>query len=117
LWTGAVSAEGYGVVHAKSLGIRKQMYAHRLSHELFIGPVPPGLQIDHRCRVRCCVNPQHIKAVTQIENILRGTSPAADHARKTHCPKGHAYDSWNTRRERARGKRHCIACQQTRRAA
>lgn len=69
LWTGALHQQetGYGVAC-----IRQQKYfAHRLAHEVFIGPIPPGFQVDHLCRVRRCICPDHIEAVTQHENLRR----------------------------------------------
>lgn len=76
LWTGAVDeATGYGRFWtADGLG-----YAHRIAHELFVGPIPAGLDIDHLCRVRRCVNPAHLEPVTRRENLLRGETLAAAH--------------------------------------
>lgn len=109
LWTGA-SVRGYGQYHVRRPGI----YAHRYSWELFHGrPIPDGLQIDHLCRVIACVNPLHLEAVTQQVNVLRSTSFAADEARRTHCPRGHAYDWVNTYIVRSPGrrpKRQCRPC-------
>src|SRR2546421_6548023 len=83
LWIGHENAPGgYG-----RLSYRGRLYlAHRLSYESAIGPVPAGLQLDHLCRVRCCVNPAHLEPVTGRENVLRGISPAARAAKATHCP-------------------------------
>ena len=58
------------------------MYAHRWAWEQAKGPIPKGLVVDHLCRVRWCCNPDHMELVTNRENILRGISPSADHARK-----------------------------------
>ncbi|WP_353848602.1 HNH endonuclease signature motif containing protein [Cellulomonas sp.] len=75
------------------------------------GPIPPGMQLDHLCRVRECVNPLHLELVTQRENILRGESPAAHHARKTHCDHGHEFTPENTYRAPSRPRtRICRAC-------
>lgn len=68
LWTGFVHPSGYGVIRTGN----KNTYAHRCSYELFVGAVPEGLQLDHICRVRCCVNPAHLEPVTPQENVLRG---------------------------------------------
>lgn len=68
LWTGAVDFSGYGTAFYK----RKQTRAHRASYEIHFGPIPNGLTIDHLCRVKCCVNPAHLEAVTLRENNLRG---------------------------------------------
>lgn len=63
--------------------------AHRVIFELVVGPVPAGLVLDHLCRNTRCVNPGHLEPVTQRENVLRGTAPAALNARKTTCAAGH----------------------------
>lgn len=85
IWTGALSGGGYA-----QAGInRKTVYVHRLAYEAFRGCVPAGQTIDHLCRVRCCVNPWHMEAVSPRENVLRGVSAPAMLARKTHCKYGH----------------------------
>lgn len=104
-WLGVPSKAGYGTMSVAS----KVMYAHRISHELFTGPIPDGLTIDHLCRVRHCVNPAHLEAVTQRVNNLRGTGMSARHAKVTHCPFGHAYDAANTIVAEP-GIRKCRAC-------
>lgn len=71
--------------------------AHRMAYEELVGPIADGLQIDHLCRVRCCVNPAHLEPVTQAENIRRGVSPTAANRRKTHCKHGHEFTTENTR--------------------
>lgn len=63
-WTGAVATTGYGRFGAGE-------YVHRLSHEVYKGPIPEGHQVDHLCRNRVCFNPDHIEAVTQEENLRR----------------------------------------------
>lgn len=104
-WLGAPTKAGYGTMSV----LGKRMYAHRISHELFTGPIPEGLTIDHLCRVRHCVNPAHLEAVTQRVNNLRGTGMSARHAKVTHCPFGHPYDVANTAIGE-RGTRKCKAC-------
>jgi hypothetical protein len=107
LWTGPLSRDGYGVTHARKAG-----RAHRLSWMLHRGPIPPGLQLDHLCRVRHCVNPDHLELVTSRENTLRGDSPAARRARQTHCQRGHLFDDANTLVTVVAGRvrRRCKAC-------
>lgn len=104
-WTGGKQGGGYGTLH---VGDGRYQLAHRYSYELHIGPIPEGLTLDHKCRNRGCVNPAHLEPVTNRENILRGTSPSALHARKTHCPAGHAYEGDNLIRRR--GTRECRQC-------
>ena len=84
LWTGSLS-RGYATF---SHGGRRYS-VHRFAYELLVGPIPKGLVIDHLCRVRHCVNIDHLEVVTQRVNILRGVGAPANHARQTHCPKGH----------------------------
>lgn len=109
LWTAQTSA-GYGGFRlgAGDDGKRRRVLTHRWAYEFCVGPIPEGLTIDHLCRVRRCVNPEHLEAVTMRENILRGVGPSAQNARKEGCPAGHPYDEDNTRWERE--KRHCRAC-------
>ncbi len=80
----------------------KRNYGHIISYELHKGPVPEGLQIDHTCKVKCCVNPDHLEAVTSGENTRRGpcgkkeTNPGGKYwAAKTHCNKGHPLSGEN----------------------
>ena len=76
---------GYGRFHIKGNAVQ----AHRMSYEISVGPIAPGLVIDHLCRNPNCVRPDHLEAVSQKENTRRGISPAAENAKKTHCPRGH----------------------------
>ena len=91
LWDGAIQPDGY--VRTKVGG--RITSIHRLSYEFCVGPIPSNLEIDHLCRVRHCFNPDHLEIVTRRENTLRGESPSAQNARKTHCPRGHPYDAKN----------------------
>lgn len=101
LWTGATAGAGYGQLWVGG----RRVYVHRFAYEQFVGPIPEGFQIDHLCRIHNCVNPAHLEAVTQRENVLRGVAPPAVNAQKTHCPQGHAYDAKNVR-----GDRICRPC-------
>src|SRR5215831_2055040 len=84
--------------------------AHVYAYMLTKGPIPKGLTIDHLCRNTRCVNPSHLEAVTNAENILRGNGTSARNARKTHCPQGHPYNESNTRYGKASGQRFCKEC-------
>lgn len=112
LWTGGLNGAGYGQFY---LGVTADRptgkgYAHRFSYELHVGPIPAGMHIDHLCRNRACVNPEHLEPVAPRVNILRGLSPAARHAEKTHCPKGHPYSGDNLYTHPIKGQRICRAC-------
>ena len=107
VWTASKQGNGYGKIGSGGRG-GKDRPAHRVSYELLVGEIPAGLELDHLCKVILCVNPKHLEPVTPRENKLRGTSPSAIHAKKTHCPRGHEYDFYNTRYE---GRiRHCRQC-------
>lgn len=105
LWTGALfKTSGYGQFSCQSTN----MLAHIWSYENVNGPVPDGLQLDHLCRVRRCVNPAHLEAVTAQVNNLRSEAPSARNAMKTHCPQGHPYAGTNL--YTYRGQRVCREC-------
>ena len=108
IWTGNRHSEGYGTLSVSIPKKRTMKYAHRLSYEHFIGPIPAGLHIDHLCRNRPCVNPTHLEPVTCRLNLLRGIGHAAVQAKRTHCPKGHPYDGDNL--ITFEGHRQCREC-------
>lgn len=108
LWIPRLGGGGYGQIYIKG----KQRYVHRVSYELANGPIPHGLVVDHICKVRHCVNPAHLRAVTTRENIIhaRAWEQGAQVQRsKTRCPKDHPYDEANTSKK-PDGSRGCREC-------
>lgn len=106
IWDGCVTTGGYGLIGYNY----KSLYVHRVSYEHFVGAIPRGLEIDHLCRVRRCVNPNHLEAVTHRENGIRGIGMAAVNFRKTHCVNGHEFTESNTYRMSSDSYRWCWAC-------
>lgn len=102
-WTGAMTRKGYGIAYFDG----SQTMAHRAIWETLVGPIPDGLQIDHLCRNKGCVNPDHLEPVTGAVNLERGINW---NRQKTHCPHGHPYSGSNLKWDR-RGRRTCRACQ------
>lgn len=109
-WTGIVTPEGYGTISRGSN--RGGIGAHRAVWELLVSPIPPGLQYDHLCFNRGCVNPDHGEVVTAAENILRSHNMAARHARRKRCPGcGGPFDSIYTHPVTGQRSRVCLTCQ------
>lgn len=105
LWTGSVTSAGYGNVN---VGGGRNQLAHRLSYQHHVGPIPAGYEVDHRCRVRSCVNPAHLEAVTGTVNRWRQVGVGTD---GRFCKHGHS--NWSPRRT---GGRRCVDCQKERHA-
>jgi hypothetical protein len=106
-WTGFISHKGYGRFRfAKNVG-----HAHRFAYVMLVGPIGDGLEIDHRCRVRDCINPKHLEAVTHAENLKRRHPSNLP----THCGEGHEYTPENTY-VRPNGVRICRICKRAEKA-
>ena len=110
VWQGA-TPRGYGRISVEG----RVVQAHRYSYELFVGPIPAGMTIDHLCRVHGCVNPKHLEPVTFRENVLRGTAPTAINGKKTHYKYGHSLVDENNLRALKYG-RGCRECHRLREA-
>lgn len=109
IWLGHWNRQGYGNFRVGG----RHVAAHRVAHQLFIGPIPDGLTIDHLCRVTSCVNPLHLEAVTMRENTLRGQSPTVLLHHAGTCIKGHPIAGDNTI---GKGRVRCRQCAQERTA-
>lgn len=104
-WTGRDDRKGYGDLSVKIDGKWRNCKAHRIVWTLLCGPIPDGLQIDHLCRNRLCVNPDHLEPVTPFVNVHRSYSPSALRARQTACKYGHS--NWYLL---PTGNRACASC-------
>lgn len=103
-WTGYIdTTTGYGRI------LDGKTYAHIFAYKMIYGVIPAGSQLDHLCRNRKCVNPDHLEPVTPRINVLRGVSPVAVNARKTHCQNGHPFNDQNTYIS-SKGYRNCRIC-------
>lgn len=105
-WDNVTRPDGYGRVWWNG---RTQL-AHRAVFEASFGAVPPGLELDHLCRVRHCCNPEHLEPVTHQINTLRGLGVTATNARKERCPKNHPYIAETIAKSGARQVRQCKVC-------
>ena len=99
-WLGFVKPNGYGTV---GFG-QRVLHAHRVVYEAVVGPIPEGLELDHLCRVRHCVNPDHLEPVAHAENMRRAVEA------RTHCSHGHEFTDDNTYIQPADGARVCRTC-------
>jgi hypothetical protein len=115
VWNKHITANGYSQISTGSRVTHslQNRSGHRVSYEVFVGPLIEGMQIDHLCRNRACVNPDHLEQVTPRENIHRSDAVYKRLMAKTHCPKGHLYDEKNTYRSKSPSggfTRSCITC-------
>lgn len=126
IWTGSTTGFGYGRIYVDAQV--KQVYVHRWAYELFVGPIPEGLDIDHvchnedksclggkaGCRHRLCANPDHLRTATRSQNIRAGRKPGPRNvAPKPQCKWGHDFDEANTyivKQKDGRTWRMCRKC-------
>lgn len=109
-WTHTLRPDGYGLVSIGGPGERRQQRVHRVVYKLAVGPIPDRWVVDHLCRNRRCVNPEHLEAVEHRTNTLRGVSPAPSKAAQTHCIHGHELTADNVYIHPKRGTRNCHTC-------
>lgn len=111
-WIASRNNKGYGTFNA---GGGKSTVAHRWSYEYHVGPIPKGLDLDHLCRNRACINPDHLEPVTTSANLLRAVGIGQANAAKTHCPEGHPYSGDNLYLSPSRpNNRMCRTCRANR---
>lgn len=104
-WLGRLDSDGYG--QTRRVGQRS---AHRAFYSIFVGPIPEGFEVDHRCKNRRCVNPKHLEAVPPLVNRQRS---AHRNRVKTHCIRGHALEGYNVMAEvgpDGKPRRRCRTC-------
>ena len=111
LWTGHCGKGGYGQigVGSRTDGTKRTAWVHRVSFQLYIGPIPDDLLLDHLCRNRPCFNPLHLQPLTPQENIHRGLTGKI-HDGSTHCPNGHPWNTETTYIHPNGRWRRCRAC-------
>lgn len=107
IWTGARDKHGYGYF---GIGNKRKSPAYRWAYQTMVGPIPPGYEIDHGCRVPACVNPSHLQVVTHKTNMARAIgTPQYLRRRMTHCLNGHPLSGDNIYL-RTKGGRLCKQC-------
>ncbi len=121
LWFGCTSDAGYGRCQGRKV-VASPVLVHRYAYTELIGPIPPGLTIDHLCKTPCCVNPAHLEPVTQRENNRRADwrpgvkAATAALLAKTTCANGHELSGDNLQWENGKHRR-CVICRRASRTA
>lgn len=108
LWTSALDRDGYGRFRAKIAGRPLQTGAHRVAFVLLRGPIPDGLQLDHTCREKRCVRPDHLEPVTIAENRRRSDVATGRLSARSACANGHAFSEQTVYQDG--GARRCRVC-------
>lgn len=108
IWRGATTKpeNGYGQIRLDG----KMQVAHRIAYELEVGQIPSGMDLDHLCRVRLCVNPAHLEPVSPYENFRRGVSQPASYLKQSHCKRGHLLEGENLAIANGGRSRRCRTC-------
>lgn len=108
VWVGSRGRDGYGRTRVRE----SSQLAHRVAFATWAEPLRKGLQLDHLCRVRSCINPKHLEQVTARENVRRGVAPPAVQAKRTVCVRGHPLNGPDARLYAGQAGKHrqCIVC-------
>lgn len=105
---------GYSTVRVRVNGVWRMRRVHRVVYESLVGPIPGDMTVDHICRNVACCNPEHLRLLSHVENSA-GSRTCVENTSKTHCPKGHEYDTSNAYLRNGK-HRECRACSRMRSA-